>query len=148
MILDALLLFSTAQNITSTAVSTNVIDLQNARDMGIGDDPALKVLCVVTTAFTSTDGTLTIGLQGSTDNSTFDTYASTRAMTAGMLTTGAAFVANLDWPAVSLGFSLPRYLRLNYTVANAAFTPGALTATLVADRQDFRAYARNFTVTS
>lgn len=146
MILDGLLLFSTAQNITTSDVSTNVIDLQNARDMGIGDDPSLKVLVVVTTAFTSTDGTLTITAQGSTDNSTFDDYVSSKAMTAGTLTKGKAFVFPIDWPATPAPFSLPRYLRLNYTVANTAFTPGAVTATLVADRFDNRAYARNYTV--
>ena len=65
MILDGLLQFSgvNGDSPTATGVSTNIIDLhlvgipvlanlQGARDMGIGDDPALKLLVLVTTAFT------------------------------------------------------------------------------------------------
>lgn len=145
MIMDKLLLFSTAQNITSTEPSDNVIDLAVARDMGIGDDKSLKIVVVVTTAFVSTDGTLTVTAQGSTDNSTFDDYISTPALAAASLTAGAR-IMDAEWPRPAAGKSTPRYLRLNYTVANTAFTPGAVTATLVVDRQDFKAYPRNFTV--
>ena len=66
MIIDGLLLFSSAQNITTgtAQVSTNIIDLLNARDMGIGNLYPLKIAVFVSTAFTSTDaGTLVISAQ-------------------------------------------------------------------------------------
>jgi hypothetical protein len=75
MILDAFLQFDNAVSLAisaGTQASTNIIDLhgtgllptlaanQGARDMGIGDDPALKLLVIVTTTFTSVGaGTLT-----------------------------------------------------------------------------------------
>ena len=65
---------------TGTQTSSNIIDLhmlgipvlaanQGARDMGIGDDPALKLAIQVTSAFTG--GTsLQVNLQGAPDNGT------------------------------------------------------------------------------
>jgi hypothetical protein len=139
MIIDGLLLFSSAQNITTgTEASTNVIDLQNARDMGPGQLP-LRVAAYVVTAFATTDSaTLTIQLQGSTDNSTYSVYAQSRAYTAGELTAGAK-LAPLDWPNVAVG-ALPRYLRLAYVSGALHWTPGSITAMLVLDREDRVAY--------
>jgi hypothetical protein len=75
MYMDGLLLFDTNVAITSTAVSTNVIDLLNARDMGVGDDPALDVVIQVTSALLSAGAsTLTVQFQGSTDNTTYTVY--------------------------------------------------------------------------
>ena len=140
MIIDGLLLFSTAQNLTTgSEVSTNVIDLLNARDMGVGDDPALKIACFVTTAFSSTDSaTLTISAQGSTDNSTYTIYAESRAFSAADLTIQTKLFP-IDWPHRSVT-ALPRYLRLGYTLGSLHFTPGALTSMLVLDRQDATQY--------
>ncbi len=141
MIIDGLLLFSSAQNLTTgTIASSNVIDLLNARDMGVGDDPALKIACFVTTAFVSTDaGTLTIQAQGSTDNNTFTTYAESRAYSAADLIANAKLFP-IDWPHRGPGDALPRYLRLAYVMSTLHFTPGALTSMLVLDRQDATQY--------
>src|SRR5438445_13042185 len=83
MILDGLLQYDSASSLaiaTGTQASANVIDfggpglpvlanLQGARDMGIGDDPALKLLVQVSTTFTSGGaGTLSVTLQGAPDN--------------------------------------------------------------------------------
>src|SRR5258708_16124189 len=84
MILDAFLQFDNAVSLAiaaGTQASTNVIDLGvtsgipssasggGARDIGIGDDPAMKLLVQVTTTFTSGGaGTLQIALQGAVDN--------------------------------------------------------------------------------
>ena len=135
MIIDGLLLFSSAQDLTTgTITSTNVIDLQNARDMGPGEKP-LRLACYVVTGFATTDaGTLTIQLQGSTDNATYNIYAQSRAYTAGELTAGAK-LAPFDWPNVAVG-ALPRYLRLAYVMGALHFTPGSVTAMLVLDRED------------
>lgn len=145
MIIDGLLLFSTAQDLTTgTIASTNVIDLQNARDMGPGQLP-LKLAAQVVTAFATTDaGTLTIQLQGSTDNVTYNIYAQSRVYTAGELVAGAR-LAPLDWPNVAVG-ALPRYLRLAYVMGALHFTPGSITAMLVLDRQEDRAYPAGINV--
>lgn len=138
-IMDKNLLFSSAQAVTATAASTDVIDLGAQMDYGIGDNPALKLLALVITAFSTTNsGTLTVAFQGSTDNVTFDTYAQTIALTAGALTAGARLF-DIDVPRPSSGQSRPRYLRLNYTVANN-FTAGTVTAGLLLDRGDRIAY--------
>lgn len=141
MILDQNLLFDTAHALTATAASTNVVDLVNARDMGRGDanGSTPKLMVLVTTAFSSTNsGTLTVQFQGSTDNSTFTTYAESRAYTAGELTAGNRLF-DVDVPRPSGGAALPRYLRLNYVVANA-FTAGAVTSAIVLGRQDQSPY--------
>lgn len=147
MIIDGLLLFSSAQNLTTgTEASTNVIDLLNARDMGPGELP-LRVACYVGTAFATTDAaTLRIDLQGSTDNVTFNTYASSRTYTAAELTAGKK-LAPLDWPNVAVG-SLPRYLRLAYQSGALHWTPGSITSMLVLDRQDDFAYPAGINISN
>lgn len=145
MIVDGLLLFSTAQNLTTgTEASTNIVDLTNTRDMGPGELP-LRIACYVITAFTTTDSaTLTIQAQGSTDASTWSVYAQSRAYSAAELTAGAK-LAPFDWPNVAVT-ALPRYLRLAYVQGSLHFTPGAVTSMLVLDRQDDRAYAAGINI--
>lgn len=135
MILDGLLLFSSAQNVTTgDTVSTNVIDLLNARDIGIGTP--LRIASYVVTAFATTDAAaMTILAQGSTDNSTYSTYAQSRAYAVTELTAGAK-LGNIDWPVKPSGLALPRYIRLVYAAAALHFTPGSITSMLVLDRQD------------
>lgn len=146
MIIDGLLLFSSAQAITATAASTNVLDMLNARDMGAAD-PDLQILVQVATAFATTNaGTLVVQAQGSTDNVTFTTYAESRAYTAGELTAGAGLL-RIELPAKGSMDALPRYYRLNYVVTNA-FTGGAVTAALVLDRQGNYAYPAGVTITN
>lgn len=143
MIIDSLLMLSSAQNVTTGATqpSTNVIDLLNARDLGIGDDPSLTLAVYVTTTFSTTDSaTLTVQFQGSTDNSTFTTYAESPAIAAASLVAGAK-IAAFDWPLRNLeATGLPRYIRLNYNCSTLHFTPGAVSAFIVIDRQDQVAY--------
>ncbi len=136
MIIDGLLLFDSAALVTSTAVSTNIVDLVNARDIGVGDDPAMKIMVLVTTAITTTNSaTLTVSAQGSTDNSTWSTYASSPAYAAATLVAGTRLF-DIDWPRPAAGLATPRYLRLNYTVGTGIFSAGAVTAALVLDRDD------------
>lgn len=146
MIIDGLLLFDSAHQISASATteaSTNVIDLLNARDMGIGDDPSLKVLVQVITAFATTNSATftSVALQGSTDNSTFTTMLASlpAALTPGTLVAGARLF-DVDVPRPVPGQSLPRYLRLLYTIATGIFSAGSVTAALVLDRQDQVSY--------
>lgn len=139
MFIDSLLIFSTAggQTITGTADSSNVIDLLNARDMGVGDDPGLELLVQVQTAMVSAGGaTLTISLNGSTDNSTYSVYARSRVLTVADMTTPGARLMQFSLPGPLASDALPRYLKLIYTTATSTFSAGALYAALVLDRQD------------
>lgn len=151
-ILDGLLQFTgTAGTVSSdtpttgTQFSTNVIDLLNARDMGIGDDPALKVLVEVTTPFTG--GTsLQVNIQGSVDNITFTTMLFGPIIAEANLLAGV-YLANYDMPRIAGPFpdrpgateALPRYLRLSY-VSVGTHGAGGIYGALVLDRQDQISY--------
>ena len=144
MILDKLLMFSIAQPITVTAVSADVIDLQNARDLSVGDNPAMKVLCQVGTALTG--GTsVQVQVQGSTDNTTFYTMAESIANVTAALTAGAE-LCNMHLPGPNAGQAIPRYLRLNYVVAGT-YGAGTVNAGLVLDKQRNIAYPAGLNVT-
>jgi len=135
MYMDGLLLFDTALALTASAASTNQIDLLNARDMGVGDDPALDVVVQVGSALLSAGATtLTIQVQGSTDNVTYTTYAQSDAIPKANLTAGAKF--SIDMPRMPPhAAGRPRYLRLNYVVATGPFTGGNITSFIVVDDQ-------------
>lgn len=145
MILDKNLLFSSAQALTATAASTDVIDLANARDISPGEKISGFVL--VTTVLESAGAsTLQVMVQGSTDNSTYNTYWESEAIAKASLTAGTRI--DFEVPRPTPGRSLPRYMRLTYTVAVANFTGGAVTAGLVLGRDDQRAYPPGIAVSN
>lgn len=165
MILDGFLLFTGTSNGNSSApasgpytdapttgsqVSANVVDLGitsgipssanggGARDIGIGDDPMLKLLVQVNTAFA--DGTsLIVGLEGAPDNgsgapgSYTPMWTSPEILEADLI--AGAYIANVDVPRTVPGQPLPRFLRLSYTT-DGTHTAGTLTGTIVLDRFD------------
>lgn len=156
MILDALLQFDSAANlaqVVGTYNSANVIDLGitsgipssanggGARDIGIGDDPAMKFLVIVTTTFTSGGaGTLAVSLQGAVDNGSgapaaFSTWWTSPAYALATLNAGSQLF-NMDMPRPPDGIAIPRYLRLSYAIAGATMTAGTVEALLVLDRMD------------
>lgn len=134
---------------TSTQNSTNVIDLhmagipvltsgQGARDIGIGDDPALKLLVLVTTTFTS-GTTLQIGLQGAQDNGTgvpgaFTTWWLSPAYAEATLVQGARLY-DMDMPRPPAGVAIPRFLRLTY-ISTGTHGAGQIEACILLDRID------------
>ncbi len=157
MILDALLRFDNAVSLAiaaGTQASTNVIDLGitsgipssanggGARDIGIGDDPAMKLLVQVTTTFTTGGGagTLSVGLQGAVDDGTgapaaFSTWWTSPVYALASLTAGNRLM-DMDMPRPPSGIAVPRFLRLLYTVATATMTAGNVSAFIVLDRDD------------
>lgn len=162
MILDGFLQFSAAAGDSPTTgatnASTNIIDLhmagipvlasgQGARDMGIGDDPALKLLVQVTTAFVG--GTsLAVALQGAPDNGagapgTFVSWWTGPAVLTASLTLGARLY-DMDMPRPPAGVAVPRFLQLNYAMGGT-MTGGAIKAYIVLDRHDqmYNALANN-----
>lgn len=146
MILDAFNEFSDAQAVTSTAISTNVIDLgpvtdNTLRDIGNGEE----IYLVVTTNTACTDGgsdaTLTVSLES-------DSVEALNSSATVHYTTGAlAFAAFKDAGSVLAMVRLPagsyeRYLGVRYTVASGPLTAGAFDAFLTKDVQRWRDYER------
>lgn len=156
MILDGLLVFTGPSGTgdsptTGTQTSTNVLDLGitgglpasavnggGARDIGIGDDPAMKLLVQVITAFAS--GTsLAVALQGAPDAGA-NTPGAYTTMITGPVVVEANLIAgtrvlDVDIPRPAPGQALPRYLRLSY-INVGVHTVGALFGTMVLDRLD------------
>lgn len=164
MILDGLLTFTGTGNgatagitsgqwtdspTTGTQDSSNIIDLGvsgipssanggGARDLGIGDDPALKVTCRVTTAFTG--GTsLIISVAGAPDNGSgapgaYTTMWFTPTFVEAKLIAGCE-LANVDLPRTIFEQVNPRFLKIIFTTSGTHST-GAVQAGIVIDRDD------------
>jgi hypothetical protein len=161
MIIDSNFKFNDSQAITVTAPSTNVLDLLNARDLGVGDND-LQVMVISDGLFASADGTATLNIQfqGAPDNGsgapgTYTTYAETGALTITQLNSGGAggAVFNVEVPArvvmgdTGQGTVLPRFYRMNYVEGVEAFTAGHITfAGIVLDAERPTQYPSGFTV--
>ena len=154
MILDGLLQFDNAASLvhaTGTYTSTNVLDLGinglppsasggGARDLGIGDDPALKMLVQVATTVAGAGATLQVVLQGAPDNGsgapgTWASWWASPVYALASLVQGARLY-DMDVPRPPLDQPIPRYLQLNYVVGGASITAGAITSYIVLDRMD------------
>ena len=165
MILDNLLTFTGTSNgtvgapasgpqtdspTTGAQFSTNVVDLGligipsfanggGARDIGVGDDPAMKLSALVTTAFAG--GTsLQLSLQGAPDNGSgapgsYTTMWTSPVVALASLVAGAQ-LANIDMPRPVLGQPLPRFLRIAYTIVGTFTGGGSVEIQLVIDRDD------------
>ena len=146
MILDALLTFDPAGTpITAGGPSTNVLDLLNPRDMGIGTEPALMLLVLGNAAFAAAGAaTLNIQLQGSADNVTWTTYSESSPLTLAQLTSMSQKLWTGALPHRAPAAPLPRYYRLNYVVASGPFTAGALQAYLTTNVDAAPAYPSGF----
>lgn len=144
MFLDALLQFDSGASITTTAVSTNIIDLGVNMDIGVNGSDALKLLVLTGTAFATTNsGTLNIQFQASTaSGSGFTTIVETSPMAAATLAANTK-VFEIDIPRNKL----TRYLQLNYVVGTGTFTAGTINyAGIVQDRYDQPIYPSGFVV--
>jgi len=164
MILDNLLTFTGTSNgatggitagaqtdlpTTGTQAASNILDLGlagipsyanggGARDIGVGDDPSLKLSALVTTAITG--GTsLQLQLQGAPDNGSgapgsYTTMWTSAAIAEASLVAGAQ-LANIDVPRVVFGQALPRFLKLNF-ISVGTHSAGAIECQIVLDRDD------------
>ena len=151
MILDAFLAFDTSTLITAngtTQNSANVIDLggpglpvlanlSGARDIGIGDDPALKLLVQVTVA-ASTGTSMTVTLEGAPDNGSgaagsYVVWWVSPVYTTAQLVVGARLM-DMDMPRPPAGVVVPRFLKLVYTTVSTC-NP-TVEAFIVLDRHD------------
>ena len=164
MILDGLLTFTGTSNgasggitsgaqtdkpTTGTQVASNVVDLGlagipsyanggGARDMGVGDDPALKLSAICTVGFTA-GTTIQLLLEGAPDSGTgtegsYTTIWESTAIAAATAVAGAQ-LANVDLPRVVAGNPLPRFLRLSF-ITTSTNSAGLIEANIVIDRDD------------
>ena len=134
----------------ATLTGSNIIDLhiaapgipvlannQGARDIGIGDNPALKLLVEVTTAF-SAGTSLQVQLTGATDNGSgapaaFSVWWSSPVYAQATLVLGARLM-DMDMPRPPDGVAIPRFLQLQYVSVGAL--NGTLKGWIVIDRHD------------
>ena len=141
MITDALLRVSAAQAVTTTAVSTDTVDLGVARDIGAGEN--LYMNFTVGTAFaggTSTEFQV-IG-SASADLSSPTVLGSSGAIATAGLTAGKRAAVRVN-PAI--GSNGLRYFGARYVVVGTN-TAGTVTADVVHGVQDNKSYASGFTV--
>lgn len=133
MLIDSRLEFSDAQALTVTAASTNVIDLESARQVGVGE--VLYVVLTVDVALGGTSPTVDAVLQ-TDDNSGFSSAATVAAFK--QLTDAAgnpgATAGSMIWIAIP-NHSVERYLRINYTLTGTS--PTATLSAFVTNQEPF-----------
>ena len=142
MITDSLLRVSEDQAITSTAFSTNTIDLGTARDIGEGTALYMN-FCVTTALANGTSVTFEVVTSANANLSSPTVVGSSDAILTAALTAGKNVVVRINPDIAGKG---KRYLGARYTVAGT-FNAGKVTADVVetiGDGQKY--YASGFTV--
>lgn len=152
MILDAYQMFSSNQSLALVAgtYDSNILDYGilsgipssanggGARDMGIGDDPALKLMVQITTTFLG--GTnLIVSFKGAVDDGTgnpaaFSTWYTSPTYLLATMNQGSRLL-DIDFPRPPDGVAVPRFVKLSYTTTGT-FTAGNISAFVVLDRID------------
>ena len=142
MILDAALQLSSSQAVTASAVSTNALDLLQARNVasGAGSDDALLIYITVEVAATAA-GAATVNFQAITSaaaNLSSPTIVSqSDAIPKASLTVGTQIFLPVARSFLqALG---QRYLGLQYTVGTGPLTAGTFTAGFTLSAADSRA---------
>lgn len=141
MIMDAQLLFSDAQAVTAAAASDNYLNLSAVRNLGVGKQLFLVVVCDVAMTDSGTDSTLAVALE--TDSTTSFTPDATRTLFtfAAGSAAGTKKVAALGPDDLNL-----QYAQLKYTPANGNLSTGSFTAFIAQDVDNYTAYADAVTI--
>lgn len=154
MYVDSQELFSDAQAVTATAISTNVLDLNpdgfglagGVQDIGVGDETVYLVVMTVTTITdTGSDATLIVTLESDTAPGLATSpvvHFSSGTLAFATYATAGTVIVQTPLPLADY----KRYLGVRYTVAAGPFTAGAITAFLTTDVQRYKYYASGFTV--
>ena len=158
MFVDTQTELSDSQAVTSTAISSNVIDLlaslgggtaltggNTILDIGQGEDIYLVVNTAVACTDVSSDATLVVTLETATDAGL--TTGAVVHFSTGTLAFASFATAGTGLIAVKLpAADYKRYLGLRYTVASGPLTAGAFDAFLTKDIQRAKIYKSGFTV--
>ena len=143
MITDALLRVSDAQALTTTAVSTNTIDLVTARDMGEGFELYFN-FAMITAAVGGTSVKFEVISSAAAALTSPTVIGSSDAIVTASLPIGTNVSVRVNSALASLG---QRYLGTRYTIVGT-YTGGTVTADLVTGIQDGKKfYASGFSVT-
>ena len=144
MIYDKENQYSDAQAVTAAAASTNLIDHQAARDLGVGEELYLVVHCVVAMTDAGSDSTLAVVLQ-TDDNVGFASASQLMAVGTfpAVSAVGTRFVVKL--PAIGDN-AWERFTRLLFTPANGDLSTGSFDAFLTKNPQLDKAYPSGVTI--
>ena len=151
MLIDSQLSFASAQAVTASAASTNAIDTQNARNLGVGESLFLVVTCTAAMTDVGSDSTLTPTLRTSA------TATGTPLALTGTINTLATLPV---FPAISPAgtqriIALPpasadnpylEYLDVYFAVANGNLTTGSFSAFITHDIDSNQSYPAGYTV--
>ena len=141
MYVDKALLFSDAQAITAAAASTDYLDQGAARDLGVGKQLYVVIICDVAMTDSGSDSTLTVALYGDT-TTTFTPDGSQTLVTIPALTAiGTRFVIPIAPEMTKF-----RYLGLHYTPNNGNLSTGSFTAFITDTPQLQVNYPDNVTI--
>ncbi|WP_448953068.1 Bbp16 family capsid cement protein [Labrys neptuniae] len=145
MFMDQQLVMSDKQTLTTgTVVSTNTIDLSQARDLGIGDQD-LELIIQVNTALTGgTSVQFAYVTSANADLSSPNVIVQTPAIAAASLTAGTEWL-RVQIPALSLASQMQRYIGVQYTIVGT-FGAGTVSAFIVMDRQGIVYYPSGLNV--
>ena len=138
MIMDKLLEFADSQSIAavqSTILSTNVVDLQEARDMGNGQP--LYLVIQIDTAVSGTSSTIQFRLRSASIHATTSTgHIDTGAIAEATLVAGYQLVIPLPLE----GAVYERYIGVQAIIAVATTSAGAYSAFLTFDPTGNKSY--------
>ncbi|MBW8846759.1 MAG: hypothetical protein JF607_17470 [Burkholderiales bacterium] len=136
----------TAQAVTATALSTNIVDTRIAalpalQDAGIGGSMLYLVVCVKDAFNTLTSLTITLETDSTSNLATSPTTHLTFSVLLAALTAGAV-VACAPLPSGQF----ERYMAVRFTVVGSNPTLGSVIAYLTDTPPAWQAYPKNFTV--
>lgn len=143
MMIDRQLRFSNDQAVTTTANSTDLIDLHSASvNLGVGQPIYWVVVCTVAMTDSGSDSTVIATL--TTDDATSfgsATTVETAATFSAASAAGTRRIMRLDKFSTA-----ERYLRVTYTVANGALDTGSFTSFLTTTPDSWDAKANGYDV--
>lgn len=118
---------------TASATTSSVINLGNARDLGIGNGPDTPMVSLtIGTAVTSSCSSMLLNaqFQGSTNSTAWTTYAESGAASTASWAAGAQILP-INVPRRPTGAGLPLYYRVNIAVTGANAAETVSTGTII-----------------